>query len=127
MRFKQLKVWQQSCRLSCRIYKEMRTCSDFGFKDQITRSGLSIPSNIAEGEERESPKEQMRFLNIAKASTAELITQIYIGIEVGFIDRKVGLPLIDECELIAASLGKLIKTKQNRVREESAEYDFRNP
>ena len=105
----------------------MRTCSDFGFKDQITRSGLSVPSNIAEGEERESLKDQMRFLNIAKASTAELITQIYIGIEIGYIDKQVGLTLIDESELIAASLGKLIKTKQNRLNEEPAEYDFRNP
>ncbi|BDR14776.1 four helix bundle protein [Vibrio sp. STUT-A11] len=127
MRFKQLKVWQQACRLSCNIYKIMRTCSDFGFKDQITRSGLSVPSNIAEGEERESLKDQMRFLNIAKASTAELITQIYIGIEIGYIDKQVGLTLIDESELIAASLGKLIKTKQNRLNEEPAEYDFRNP
>ncbi len=105
----------------------MRTCSDFGFKDQITRSGLSVPSNIAEGEERESVKDQLRFLNIAKASTAELITQIYIGIEIGYIEKQVGLTLIDESELIAASLGQLIKTKKNRLKEDPAEYNFRNP
>jgi S23 ribosomal protein. len=68
----------------------MRACNDYGFKDQITRSGLSIPSNIAEGEEREYVKDQLRFLNIAKSSTAELITQIYIGIEIGYIEKRQG-------------------------------------
>ncbi|CAE6881177.1 23S rRNA-intervening sequence protein [Vibrio sp. B1REV9] len=127
MRFKQLRVWQQACRLSCDIYKMMETCRDFGFKDQITRSGLSIPSNIAEGEERESIKDQIRFLNIAKSSTAEFITQVYIGIEIGYIEKASGLGLIQEAESIAATLGRLIKTKRNRLNEDAAEYDVRNP
>ncbi|AXY02115.1 four helix bundle protein [Vibrio alfacsensis] len=127
MRFKQLRVWQQACRLSCDIYKMMETCRDFGFKDQITRSGLSIPSNIAEGEERESIKDQIRFLNIAKSSTAEFITQVYIGIEVGYIEKASGLGLIQEAESIAATLGRLSKTKRNRLNEDAAEYDVRNP
>ncbi|PMN71083.1 four helix bundle protein [Enterovibrio norvegicus] len=123
MRFKQLKVWQQACRLSCDIYKLMKECRDWGFRDQITRSGLSIPSNIAEGEDRDSPKDQIRFLNIAKSSTAELITQIYIGIEVGYIDKTEGLRLINEAEPIAGSLGKLIKTKKSRIGEDTPDYD----
>ncbi|OEE68089.1 four helix bundle protein [Enterovibrio norvegicus FF-33] len=123
MRFKQLKVWQQACRLSCDIYKLMKECRDWGFRDQITRSGLSIPSNIAEGEERDSPKDQIRFLNIAKSSTAELITQIYIGIEVGYIDKTEGLRQINEAESIAGSLGKLIKTKKSRIGEDTPDYD----
>jgi four helix bundle protein len=56
----------------------MADIKDFGFRDQITRAGLSIPSNIAEGYERNSDKELANFLNYAKGSAGELRTQIYI-------------------------------------------------
>jgi len=85
MPFEDLEVWKRSARLSANIYKELAELRDFGFRDQITRAGLSIPSNIAEGMERISRKEQMRFLDIAKASCAEVRTQIWIGMEVGYI------------------------------------------
>ncbi|HDH11681.1 MAG TPA: four helix bundle protein [Nitrospirae bacterium] len=47
MKFEDLDVWKRTARLSANIYKELSHIKDFGFKDQITRSGLSIPSNIA--------------------------------------------------------------------------------
>ena len=49
MRFEELDVWKRSSRLCVDIYKELANCRDFGFKDQITRCSLSVPSNIAEG------------------------------------------------------------------------------
>ena len=49
MQFEDLEVWKKAARLSADIYKELYELKDYGFKDQITRSGLSIPSNIAEG------------------------------------------------------------------------------
>lgn len=48
MRFEQLDVWKKASRLSCDIYKLTESVSNWGFKDQITRSGLSVPSNIAD-------------------------------------------------------------------------------
>lgn len=72
------------------MYKEHRELKDFGFKDQITSSGLSIPSNIAEGMERESNKEKCRFLDISKGSCAEMRTQIYIGVDIGYINKEKG-------------------------------------
>ena len=48
MKFEDLDVWKRATRLSVEIYKHLRELKDYGFKDQITRSGLSIPSNIAE-------------------------------------------------------------------------------
>ena len=60
--FEDLEVWKRSARLSADIYKTLANLKDFGFKDQITRSGLSIPSNIAEGSERETDKERANFL-----------------------------------------------------------------
>ncbi|WP_232426088.1 four helix bundle protein [Teredinibacter turnerae] len=90
MKFKKLDVWKESARLCVDVYKNLGTLRDYGFRDQITRSALSIPSNIAEGEERESLKDSIRFLNIAKGSTAELITQLYIRDEIGCEDEDLG-------------------------------------
>ncbi len=87
MRFEDMDVWKRSTRLSIAIYKELAKLRDFGFKDQITRSGLSIPSNIAEGFGRASDKDKRNFLNYAKGSCAELGTQVYIGSEIGYIDK----------------------------------------
>lgn len=68
MKFEDLEVWQRAVRLSTEMYKQTKTLKDFGFKDQITRSALSVPSNIAEGFERKSNKEILNSLNNAKAS-----------------------------------------------------------
>ncbi len=104
MRCERLDVWKRSCRLSVEVYRYFAECKDFGFKDQITRSSLSVASNIAEGIEKESNKEKVRFIEIARGSTAELITQIYIGIEIGYIEKEVGLQWIKEINEVARML-----------------------
>jgi four helix bundle protein len=81
MDFEKLVVWQRAKALSVSLYKEMINCPDLAFRSQITRSGLSVPSNIAEGMERFTAKEKCRFLSIAKASCGELRTQLIIGSE----------------------------------------------
>ena len=77
MKFEQLDVWQRASRLACDIYKATAKCKDYGFKDKVTRSAISIPSNIAEGLERDSQADQARFLYYSKGSAGELVTQIY--------------------------------------------------
>ncbi len=72
------------------IYKNPTITKDFGFRDQLTRAGLSVPSNIAEGMTRDSDREKVRFLDIARSSLAEARTQIYIGIDINYIDSNVG-------------------------------------
>lgn len=78
-RFEELEVWKRSACLSANFYKELAEMKDFGFRVQITRAGLSNPSNIAEGYERNSDKELANVLNYAKNSAGELGTQIYMG------------------------------------------------
>ena len=112
MRFEDLEVWKRSARLSANIYKELRDLKDYGFKDQITRSGLSVPSNIAEGFERESQREGLTFLSYAKSSCGELRSQIYIGVDIGYIDQKVGKKWLAEATEISSMLSGLIKTKR---------------
>ena len=96
MKCETLDVWKRSSRLSVSIYKYFKASKDYSFKDQITRASLSIPSNIAEGFEKDSDKEKIHYLEIAKGSSAELITQIYIGIEIGYIEKATGLEWVKE-------------------------------
>lgn len=123
MKFEQLDVWKRAARLSCNIYKLMTNCKDYGFKDQITRSGLSIASNIAEGEERESNKESARFLYFAKGSAGELVTQLYIGAEIGYIEKVESITLVKETKEISAILAALIKRRKGYVLEPDASYE----
>ena len=109
MRFEDMDVWKRSSRLSVSIYQYFADLKDYGFKDQITRSSLSIPSNIAEGIERITAKEKRNFLNYSKGSCAELRTQIYIGIEIGYIPRDVGIIWTKETEEISSMLNGLMK------------------
>ena len=110
MAFEDLDVWQRSSRLSANIYKELFCLKDYGFRDQITRSGLSIPCNIAEGIERKSSKETRNFLSYAKGSCGELRTQIYIGMDIGYIPEITGKKWITETKEISAMLVGLMKS-----------------
>ncbi len=86
--FKELDAWKKAVDLTRQIYLisgkgDFR--KDFSLRDQIRRAAISIPSNIAEGFEREGNKEFIHFLTIAKGSTAEVQTQLRIAFEVGYI------------------------------------------
>jgi four helix bundle protein len=112
--FRKLRVWQISKDLAVKIYKQTgnsRFTRDFGLKDQIQRSAIGIPSNIAEGDESGSDKLAVRYLYVAKASTAEVLTQLIIANEIGYIDDNCKDSLVDECEKISAMLSRLISSR----------------
>ena len=117
MKCEKLDVWKRSCRLSVEIYTYFKDNKDYAFKDQITRSSLSIPSNLAEGMEKEYLKENIRFIEVAKGSAAELITQIYIGIEIRYIEKEIGLQWTKESNEILKMLNGL---KRNLNIKENA-------
>ena len=109
MNFEKLKVWSRAVALSVDAYRVLAELRDYGFKDQITRSGLSVPSNISEGMVKRSNKERIRFLDIANGSIAEFRTQSYIGIKIGYIPQAVGESWIGEAKEISAMLSALMK------------------
>ena len=89
--YKQLKVWQKAMRLVIQIYRATKNFpkhEQYGLISQMRRSVISIPSNIAEGHGRDSDKEFVRFLNIAKGSLYELDTQIEISKQLNYLNTQ---------------------------------------
>ncbi len=112
--FRDLKVWQRSKELAVLIYKQTQKGifnRDYGLKDQIRRAAVSIPSNIAEGDERGSNKDAIRFFYIAKGSLAELQTQLEIAYEIQHLDKQTLNEMEGKCQLIGKMLGSLIKAR----------------
>lgn len=116
--FRSLLVWQKSRDLAVCIYKLTRQgniARDYGFIDQIRRAAVSIPSNIAEGDERNSDKESAHFLYISKGSLAEVITQLEIAYQIGYITIDQWQMLDTECASIGRMLGALIKARSSKI------------
>jgi len=77
--FEDLDVWKRSVNVAVKLFKVLKDCPDYGIKDQMLRSAVSVPSNVAEGAERDSRKDFVRFLRISKGSAAELRTQLHLA------------------------------------------------
>ena len=118
--FEELDVWKRSCQIAVDIYTALHSSKDYGLKDQMQRSAVSIASNIAEGSERASTPEYIRFLRIAKSSCAELRTQIYISQKIRIKTNQEPLPqvksLIQETKEISAMLQGLITSLQRTTQ-----------
>jgi four helix bundle protein len=111
-KFSELKVWEISKRLAVDIYKftnEGLISKDFGLKDQLRRAAVSIPSNIAEGDELNTDKQSIHYFYIARGSVAELKTQLIIASEIGYVQKERFEIFIDQCNEISAMLTKLIQ------------------
>ena len=108
--FEDLEVWQRACRLAVEVFEDFRSCDFINLKNQIERSALSIPSNIAEGAERGGAKEFSQFLKIAKGSCGELRTQVYIAAKLKSLEFHKSKSLIAESKEISAMIEGLRKS-----------------
>ena len=108
--FEKLDVWRRSHALSIEIYRRLADCRDWGFKDQITRSGNSIADNIAEGAERPGKAEFKLFLGYAKGSAGETRSQILRAIALGYIGVDDGKRLRTELLEISRMIHGLMKS-----------------
>jgi four helix bundle protein len=114
--YRGLVVWQKAKVLATDVYRLTNSESikrDFSLVDQMRRSAVSVPSNIAEGDERKSDKDSVRFFHIAKGSLAELSTQLEIARDVGYFTAPQVEPFIIQCEELAKMLGALIRARHN--------------
>ena len=114
--FQKLRVWQLAKELAIEIYKvtSISTISkDFGLKDQIQRSAVSISANIAEGDELGTNRQSIKHFYIAKGSSAELQTLLIIAKEINYIESELMENLVNECKIISVMLSKIINTQSN--------------
>jgi len=113
-----IEAWKRGCRLAVEIYNITNIdpfSKDWGLRDQIRRSVVSIPSNIAEGFERESSAEFKRFLLIEKGSCGELRTQLYIAQALDYITKSKVEQLINECKEISSMMSGIISHLRNQM------------
>ncbi|HMG05457.1 MAG TPA: four helix bundle protein [Chthoniobacterales bacterium] len=113
--FEDLEVWQRGRRLAVAVFKTFASCRNYTMQDQVQRAALSVPSNVAEGYERNSNKEFVRFLNIAKGSCGELRTQLYISRKLEFLKKSDFDHLIGEAKEISAMLHGLSRAVLKRA------------
>jgi four helix bundle protein len=115
--FEDFIAWQKARALTARIYKvtdEGRFARDFGLRDQIRRASVSIISNIAEGFERGRPAEFHQFLSIAKASCAELRSQLFVALDAGYLDEQTFESLMVKARELGQVVGGIRASVQKR-------------
>lgn len=106
-KFEELEIWQEECRLTQKIYSLTQTgvfAKDVDLKRQMRRSAVSITSNIAEGFERDTDKQFLFFLQLAKGSAGELRSQLYIALDEHYINK----PTFDELYKLLTITGRKI-------------------
>lgn len=108
-KFEDIQAWQKGRELTLGVYKAFKDSKDFGFRDQIQRAAVSIMNNIAEGFERKSNKELKQFLFIAKGSSGELRSMLYLALELKYIDQMTFEELYDLSVEISKILSGFIK------------------
>ena len=107
--FENLEVWRRAVELAVSVCREADSIPTLALRNQIQRCFVSVPSNIAEGSERDSTGDYIRFLRIAKGSAAELRTQLLIARRLGCLSETFAVKAEDESRQIAAMLQGLIR------------------
>lgn len=112
-----LECWQQAKRLAVDMYQfsmEGNLNHDFSLRDQLRKSAVAIASQIACGRERGSDTEFIKFLGAAKASAAELHTQLAVSREIGYLSEGDFLDFEDKINRISAMIGGLVRAIRKR-------------
>jgi four helix bundle protein len=131
-RFEDIHAWQIARGLTQMVYNLSNQGSfarDFGLRDQMRRSAVSVMANIAEGFESRTQSLFVEFLGRAKASAGELRAQSYIAKDVGYLDQsqfKQVFDLVEKCSRQIARFIQYLESQPNarRIREDHIEYDF---
>jgi four helix bundle protein len=119
-RFEDLIAWQKARQLTKKVYEVTENghfARDFGLRDQVRRSSVSIMANIAEGFERARQAEFHQFLSIAKSSCAELRSHLYVAHDAKYIDAIMFNDLMSLAQEVSLVLGGLRLAVQRRRAE----------
>lgn len=125
-RFEEIEAWQIARQLTKAIYavsKQGAFAKDFGLRGQICRAAVSVMSNIAEGFERGGNKEFVQFLSVAKSSAGEVRSQLYVALDVAYIDQR----QFDELTGMATQTAQKIGALMNYLRQSEFKGNKRRP
>lgn len=115
--FESLRVWHDARNLTLAIYqatKQKTFIGDRSLRDQIRRAAISVMSNIAEGCERDGPKEFLQFLRIAKGSAGEVRSQLYAAQDLGYIPAESAAALRQKAIIVTRQIAALIRHRVSR-------------
>ena len=110
--FEDLICWQKARLLTKEVYRALKDCKDYGFKDQIQRASVSVMSNIAEGFERGTRPEFLNYLFIAKGSAGEVRAQLYTALDVGYLN----IEMFKNLNSLAVDCSRLIHSFTEKVK-----------
>lgn len=122
-RFEEIEAWKKARELTKLVYnltREGEWAKDFGLKDQIRRAAVSAMSNIAEGFERRSSAEFARFLVMAKGSAGEVRSQLYVALDLEYLDEKSSecvCRLAEAVSRMIAGLAGYLKGSETRAEQ----------
>lgn len=119
-RFEDIKAWQEARCLVKMVYNAIDTNKtfqeDLRFKSQISSAAVSAMSNVAEGFSRNSNKEFIRFLFIAKGSISELQSQLYVAADLGYIKTELKDKIYEQSDLTAKYISKFISYLKDHLK-----------
>ena len=116
--FEDLFIWQKAVEFAKEIYlvpEKKGLKNDYGLKNQMRDSAVSISSNFAEGFERRSRKEYLNFLNIAKGSAGEIRSQLYVACEIGYLEKSGLQHLREKAKFLSGSIANHINSINNAI------------
>ena len=116
--YRELKVWSMGIDLTLEAYRVTKTFPSselYGLTNQIRRSASSIPANISEGKGRQTPKDFIHYLYMARGSLLELETHLYSALRLGYMDKPTHENLDGATTMLGRSLNALIEAIKKRV------------
>lgn len=112
--FENLEVWQDAIELAARVYELFPDCRDFSFRDQIQRASASVSNNIAEGYERDTNAEFLRFLFIAKGSCGEVRSRAYLARRISLLSVEQSTPLIEDTRRLSRRIARFVAVRREK-------------
>jgi four helix bundle protein len=112
--FEELDIWKEGMNQCVSVYAKIKDCKDYGFKDQIQRTSVSVPSNISEGFERQTNKEFIHFLYIAKGSCGELRTQLHLARVFNYMESGEVNILIEQNRKLSSKIQNFITYRKKK-------------
>ncbi|MFN8357896.1 MAG: four helix bundle protein [Spirosomataceae bacterium] len=109
-RFEDIIAWQKAQDLAVEIYKYFGDLRDWGFRDQITKAVVSVSNNIAEGFERGSDAEFIRFLNFSRTSNNEVKSMTYLAARLGYINEETTQQLLKQINEVSRLIYAFIQS-----------------